>query len=224
MSEEINKTEIKTYHIFPPINFARVGNSDSDFIIGPEKPGCGPTEFKDDKPLNYTKNHVDLKEPHVTKFKDKNGKIKRQAARFRVFELTETYNETSNYNRVIGKVKKQWREITSADAEIKWSVKLANRKGIGWSAGDGFSPDWYSQRNQLGECAEGGTDPITEEDLIIVQPEMTICGENETYNQDKSETGTFKGKSVFLGELKTDANGHLLVLGGKGIAGFVNNS
>ena len=58
MSEKINKTEIKTYHISPPINFARVGNSDSDFIIGPEKPGCGPTEFKDDKSLNHTKDLI----------------------------------------------------------------------------------------------------------------------------------------------------------------------
>jgi hypothetical protein len=224
MSKETEPIKVKTYHIFPPINFARVGNSDTGFIISPEKPGCGPTEFKSYNSLNPKRDPVNLElETPVTKFKDKNGKIKRQAARFRIFELTETYIETSNHNRVLD-VKKQWREITSADAEIKWSVKLANRKGIGWSAGDGFNPDWYSQRNQLGECAEGGTDPITEEDLIIVQPEMTICGKNETYNQDKSETGTFKGKSVFLGELKTDANGNLLVLGGKGIAGFVNNS
>ena len=214
----IDEFEIKSYHIFPPINIARVGNSETSYIIGPERPGCGPVQFEDDRERKD--------ETFAVSFKDEHGLVKRQAARFRVFELTQTYRETGTHNKVIS-VGERWQEITAREGKdepkIEWTVTLANRKGVGWVHGDVFRPDWYTQRNQRGDYAENGHGPITDEDLIISPPSMTIEGTKKNVRPNQKDWGTFKGQRVFLGELKTDARGHLLVLGGNGVSGFVDN-
>ncbi|MEO8427646.1 MAG: LodA/GoxA family CTQ-dependent oxidase, partial [Verrucomicrobiota bacterium] len=56
---------IKTIKIHPAIGIARVGNSPTEFFIGPELPG------KHKQPFGG--------------YKDAQGRIKRQAARFRLF-------------------------------------------------------------------------------------------------------------------------------------------
>ena len=93
-----------TYRIHPAIGIARVGNSPNDFFIGPER----PSEFLDPD----------------GGFKDDQCRVKRQAARFRVYANHDD-GSTS--------------ELTAADAEISWTVHLANNKaaypGRGNSAG-----------------------------------------------------------------------------------------
>lgn len=90
---------ITQYYIYPAIGIARVGNSETEFYIGPEAPEQKiPTDFK---------------------YKDVEGKVKRQAARFRVYGLNAQ-----------GEVVK---EITdSPDVKIEWQVHLANRKAINY--------------------------------------------------------------------------------------------
>src|SRR5260370_18908174 len=51
--------------IYPGVGIARLGNSPDEYFVGPEAPGHPP------KPLNA--------------FKDPAGRIKRQAARFRLY-------------------------------------------------------------------------------------------------------------------------------------------
>jgi hypothetical protein len=54
---------IEKVRIHPAIGIARLGNSPDAFFIGPERPGV----------------------VHSGPFKDEKGRIKRQAARFRLF-------------------------------------------------------------------------------------------------------------------------------------------
>ena len=65
----------RQYRIHPAIGIARVGNSPDEFFIGPEIPGLGPT--------GDTKVGT-----RVPSFKS-SGKIKPQAARFRIWEYVE---------------------------------------------------------------------------------------------------------------------------------------
>ena len=92
---------IRTYAIHPAIGVARMGNLTLDpsdpatFYVGPEAPFDVPNEGKDYK---------------------KNGQIKKQAQRFRIYEYEDG---------------KAVREITLADKRVKeitWSVRLGNRK------------------------------------------------------------------------------------------------
>ena len=66
------------YRIHPAIGIARLGDSTDDFFIGPEAPRVPPTL---DKP--------DGSSTQPGKYKDKQGRIKRQGARFRIYEYTE---------------------------------------------------------------------------------------------------------------------------------------
>ena len=86
--------QITNYKIHPGLGIARIGNSPTEFYVGPLAPG-------------------EIPNPQGG-FKDKMGRIKRQAAEFRVF----------GYNKDGVAVK----EITADDAEIIWNVHLANRK------------------------------------------------------------------------------------------------
>ncbi|MGK5172162.1 LodA/GoxA family CTQ-dependent oxidase [Geodermatophilus sp. CPCC 205761] len=81
------------YRIHPAIGVARVGNSPDEFFIGPERVGEVP-------------------QPQGG-FKDAQCRVKRQAARFRVFAQHDD-----------GTVQ----EITDDDAEISWTVHLVNAK------------------------------------------------------------------------------------------------
>src|SRR5262245_37239616 len=84
-----------TFEIHPAIGIARVGTSDS-FFIGPE-PGQAP-------PAQY---------------RDGNGHLMRQAARFRVYKG----------DRDAAGQLTAFAEVKPADAKIIWSVHLVNRKG-----------------------------------------------------------------------------------------------
>ena len=83
--------------IHPSIGVARVGNSDQ-FYVGPENPGI---------PGNWDPDAQKFKP-----FKDVQGKILRQAARFRIFQFDDAGNPL--------------KEITLADGvKIEWRVHVA---------------------------------------------------------------------------------------------------
>src|SRR5689334_3700804 len=75
----------KSYRIHPAIGVARVGNSPAELYLAPETIGGLPIACTPDgEPLS------DGSGPqYVTEFKDKEGRIKRQAARFRVLEYDD---------------------------------------------------------------------------------------------------------------------------------------
>lgn len=170
---------IVRYAIFPCIGVARVGNAPEQYFIGPEAPGEVP-------------------QPDGG-FKDEQGCVKRQAARFRVYGLNESGEAV--------------KEITADDAEITWRVHLANRKA-----------GWYEFNNamDLGQYAKsaGYRNPTIlgdERKKLIVDPgSRTISGRDLRGDQYKFDSGEFMGVKVPLGELRTDAQGRLIVLGGYG--------
>lgn len=174
-----DKDKITRYVIYPGIGIARVGNSESEYFIGPESPGEVP-------------------EPEGG-FKDSSGRIKRQAARFRIYGLNKAGEAV--------------REITADEAKITWRVHLANRKA-----------GWYEFLNamDLGEYAKKAdyrNKTIQGEDrkkLIIDPGPRSISGPGESGPTYHFDSGEFMGKAVPLGELRTDEKGRLLVLGGYG--------
>lgn len=188
----------KHYKIHPAIGVARVGNANADdgegyYFIGPEIP---------DVPANWVA--------------DKNcqgpfklaGKIRRQAARFRIFEYEE--NADGSWSHC---------ELTADDARvarIEWCVQLANRKAAFYAfdgqVGAGESGyDGAALRNPFID------DPAERDALLVIEPEPgSISGVDQgpmVLANDKSHIDIRS-----LGELRTDDAGRLLVIGGPGDA------
>lgn len=132
------------YSIHPSIGVARVGNSGSpsnggsgnlgEFYLAPEEIGGLPIEC--DRQGNS------LDKP-VTQFKDNAGRIKRQAARFKIFKFDE---ENPNDPGV---------EVTIQDKDVKnieWTVHVANKKGAWWNfgelQGDLMLGDWEKKKER----------------------------------------------------------------------------
>ena len=98
------------YEIHPRIGVARLGNSPNEFYLSPETVGGQPIEC--DESGNPIVENGSVK--FVDKFKDSIGRIKRQAAKFRIFE--QTGDST--------------REVTLSDDDIDkivWTVHIANK-------------------------------------------------------------------------------------------------
>ena len=163
--------DIKFLKIHPSIGIARIGNSPTDFFIGPEIPGKNATP--------------------AGGHKDEQGRVKRQAARFRIYG----YDENGTLVQ----------EITSADAEIRWTVHLANRKAA-WKEFQGLSDN-----TPLRNAKEKHRNK-----LIIDTGAWALSKPN---SHALFYTGKFYDTVVPLGEMRTDHEGRLLVLGGFGHSG-----
>ncbi len=127
--------------IHPAIGIARVGNSE-EYYLGPETmagmdiPGQILTGGLPIKPGTESTTIVS------TDVRDSSGRLKRQAARFRIFQYAfsdkagaETYptgqgEEVKIGGMVDGKKVK----------DIIWTVHLANKKANSWQGGDGVDP------------------------------------------------------------------------------------
>ncbi|HEX8500538.1 MAG TPA: LodA/GoxA family CTQ-dependent oxidase [Pyrinomonadaceae bacterium] len=172
--------EIVRYVIHPGIGIARVGNAPKEFFIGPEAPGEVP------RPEGG--------------FKDDAGRVKRQAARFRVYELNEAGEAV--------------REVTADDAEITWRVHVANRKAAWYQFVNAMDlGPKFSQTAGLRNRTVTGAD---RKKLVIDPGPRTITGRKTKGPQYHFDGGRFMGDAVPLGELRTDEAGRLLVLGGFG--------
>ena len=130
--------------IYPGIGFARVGNCPDQFVLGPEVPGR-PADAEG-------------------RFKDRQGRIKRQAARFRVYGFDADGNVL--------------RELTAAEADITWTVHLANKKAA-----------WAEFRGAAAEAqADAGGNPlplrnaaISDRESLIIDPgPRSISGPGQT--------------------------------------------
>src|SRR5579864_695378 len=167
--------------IFPGIGIARIGDSATDFFIGPEVVDPPPEQ------PNY--------------YRDSAGALKRQAARFRIYGF--------NANRDVV------RELTAQNADIKWTVHLANRKA-----------QWYQFQAALDiPDAVNMSVPLRNADILgdaraslAIDPgDRSITGSSVSGGPEhRFDTGEFKGVPVLLGEIQTDDAGRLLVLGGHG--------
>jgi hypothetical protein len=173
--------------IHPGIGIARVGNSPTDFFLGPEVPGVPP--------------NVD------GTYKDALGRIKRQVARFRIYGL----------NAAGGIVK----ELTANDAHITWTVHLANKKAAWYQFQLALDiPEAASLPPSMQSIRRNATYRGRERHRLVIDPgPRSITGPNTHGPAFQFDSGTFLGKRVPLGEVRTDSRGRLLVFGGFGHSG-----
>lgn len=165
--------------IHPALGLARVGSSPDGFFLAPEIPGAQPDAGG--------------------RFKGPGGRLKRQAARFRIYARDAA-------GVVLG-------EVTADHAEITWRVHVANRKAA-----------WYQFINAMDLGADAR--PAGRRNAHIAGPQRgaliidpksrTIVGRDKSGPAFQFDGGTFMGLPVLLGEVRTDGAGRLLVFGGRG--------
>lgn len=141
-------------------------------------------------------------------YRDASGALKRQAVRFRIYGLNAQ-----------GKVVA---ELTQADAEIVWNVHLANKKAA-----------WYQFQIAL-DIPEADSAPhsylrnitVADRGRLAIDPgPREITGANIHEGSSHTfDTGTFMGIPVYLGEIRTDERGRLVVFGGRGKAASYDGS
>jgi len=132
-------------------------------------------------------------------YRDATGALKRQAQRFRVYGLDAN-------GRAVA-------ELTADNAEISWRVHLANKKAA-----------WYQFQIAL-DIPEAASAPpswlrnstIADRQRLAIDPgPRHISGRDKSGPGHRFDTGCFMDRPVYLGELRTDAQGRLIVLGGHG--------
>jgi hypothetical protein len=226
-----------TYRIHPAIGIARLGNSPDSFYIAPESAGAPPIDCGPDG-IPIVKDGV---EQPVTQYKDAQNRIRRQAARFRIYEYDDQ-NPNGRELKIGDKIqaaqvhggRRTGQILTGELIDIQWTVYLANKKS-----------SWYEFLQLQGEHGYLAghplrnaeiTDPSRRQQLIIDAGPRTVGWANP-----KQRTAAFaKGSSAgtpesfppadlvpnpitTLGQLMSttgpDGHNRLLVLGGLGNSG-----
>jgi hypothetical protein len=207
----------KAYIIAPAIGVARLGNSTSAFYLEPEAIGG--------QPLNCDAQGNAKPGPEfVTRFKDAQGAVKRQAARFRIFAVESDGTEA---------------EVTLDSPEVKsisWTVHLANKKAAWFQfselQGNLLYGPQNSYSNQKVSLRNANVKQADARQKLIIDPgPRTLDGPGKRSVFDKASVpptyqfASFPGvpkvgdQVKTLGEVMTDGSGRLLVLGGFGVSG-----
>ena len=212
------------FKIHPAIGIARVGDSPDDFYLAPEQAGGMPNELNSDGT-----------EQPVTKFKDGQGRVKRQAARFRVYGYDDDFKQGrelqvgEQFQTVYWKT---GQSIVGVVKDIEWTVYLANKKS-----------SWYEFQQLDGEHGYGTdhplrnaevTNPDERQQLIIDPGPQTVSYSNKKQREAHFARGQNPGYTQSfppplspnsvdtLGEIRAIQQGQnlrLLVLGGHGNSG-----
>jgi hypothetical protein len=197
----------EVYEIYPAIGIARVGNAPEAFYNGPETAGGLPL-------------HADGSSAPfgAGDFRDEEGRVKRQAARFRIFR------------RAPGEAPQEITLDSGAIREIRWTVHLANKKA-----------SWYCFQTSRGQHGYACNHPLRNADRVTPAERRKLNidpGPRRIAGRDRGPvefsrstvpaeyagacfppTGLKPVDIDTLGTLKTDAAGRLLVLGGLGKSG-----
>lgn len=142
-------------------------------------------------------------------YRDGSGALKREVAEFRVYGYDAG-----------GRVVRELR--MDEGAEIEWTVELANHKAA-----------WYNFELALDIPEALTAPPSTRRNATVPLPargKLSITPQPRTIDSPATQgpryhfdDGSFMGIAVELGELRTDAQGRLLVFGGHGKSGSVNS-
>lgn len=222
-------TGVTEIRVHPGIGVARVGQSvpagDNDrgfFFLGPERPDEVPN-------------------PGDGRYKDSQGRIKRQAQRFRVFAY--------GVSGVLGEVLSGDTINGSTAVSIEWTAHLANMKAANYCFQGKYGFDPSQLRNSQ---VQANLIPAQRDQLIIDPGPQTIEGASQGPVELLDPTGstifggitgpvplsgllafdppqgspppetvevTYSPVTVSLGFLYTDSEGRLIVVGGAGEAG-----
>ena len=171
------------YKIYPPIGIARLGDSE-EFFVGPERPGSLGVDITRDGA-----------ESEVQSLKDVSSKVKRQVARFRIFQFED---ESSSGELV---------ELPEG-ASIRWTVALVNKKAAVNRSRGPRNPDLpVIAKTKQSRILNGGEQEIIAEKGRQAGPEWFNVANLSFPSAEYPH---------YLGELRTDVNGNLLVFGGIG--------
>jgi L-Lysine epsilon oxidase N-terminal/L-lysine epsilon oxidase C-terminal domain len=213
-----------TYRIHPGIGIARLGNSDTEFYLAPETPAALPQACDGFGNPQYGPDGVTP--VSVKTFKDAQGRVKRQAARFQIF----AYDELNPEGRPLAigdPVEGGGNRGVLVD--IQWRAYVANKKA-----------SWYPFSELKGEHGYASGSPrrnagITgqDRDRLIIDPgprSVNATTDRRAHFDRSGGVGAYattfppKGLQPFdidtLGEMMTDDHGRLVVLGGHGRSGM----
>jgi L-lysine 6-oxidase len=204
-----------TYKIHPAVGFARVGNAPDAFYVEPTERGGLPTELGPNG-----------EEHPVQQFK-KDGQVKRQAARFRV------YREEPGKSPVA-------LSLGNGLKSISWTVHVANKKAAWYQfselQGDVMLGLDNTYQKQGVPLRNASVKELAERRKLIIDPgPRTVSTEQQTAEFDAASAGDYKHVSFppddlqpyavqTLGSLRMTDDGTLLVLGGLGNAGGPSDS
>ena len=138
-------------------------------------------------------------------YKDAIGKLKRQAALFRAYGYDAQGNVVA--------------ELTGANADIEWTVHVANRKSAWYDFDVALDiPEAAAEQSQRRNANFVGDQRKA---LVIDPGPRSVRGANA--EPAPFDSGTFVDRKVYLGELRTDGAGRLLFLGGRGVSASYTN-
>jgi L-Lysine epsilon oxidase N-terminal/L-lysine epsilon oxidase C-terminal domain len=120
--------DLLQFRIHPSVGMARFGESTEWYFLGPEFPRFMQEQFPNLRHKSLALRHPSKPaattapaKPADGSFRDAAGEVIPQAARFRIFAYAFNVGSHEPY-RVV--------EVTSTDADIEWTVTLANRKTV----------------------------------------------------------------------------------------------
>lgn len=138
-------------------------------------------------------------------YRDNKKRLKREAARFHVYGVNAK-----------GEIVK---ELDASNAKIEWQVQLANTKAA-----------WYGFQLAQDIPEAASAPPTTlrnpgvkdRASLAITPKPCKVQGKSA--KPQRFDDGQFMGKRVYLGEIRTDEQGNLIVLGGHGVSASYDGS
>ena len=137
-------------------------------------------------------------------YRDTTGALKRQAARFRIYGLNAAGEAVA--------------ELTAANADISWTVHLANKKAA-WYAFE-LAQDIPEAASAPPQWLRNGA--VADRTSLVIDPgprSIVAGGAPQRF-----DTGQFLGTPVYIGEIQCGADGRLIVLGGHGKAASHNGA
>lgn len=191
------------FKIHPAFGIARVGDSP------------GPGFFCSNQariPSNWN-----YQTESFNKFKDDQGRIKRQGVRFQVFKYDDT-------GKVVGEVVPGQDSVTA----IEWTVHVANRKASFFRFEGPLGEDGDYSKN----CRRNNSVPDSQRATLIIDPGLqTISGRSVPPIVLRNPNRKMNADIPDLGDISTDKDGRLIFFGGHGktcqqgpdINNYVNN-
>jgi len=222
MTDQIADNEaVPIYRIHPGVGIARLGDSPNEFCISPEKPAALPIAC--DSQGNPFYSPDGMSEVTIRQFKDSEGRIKRQAARFQLY-VYDNEHPGGRPLKLGDAIRGGGNDGVLVD--IEWRVYLANKKAV-----------WYEFNALEGEHGYAADHPRRNADItapearqqLIIDPGAQVVNVTDRRRADFSRNNdvyapTFPPELLphsidTLGDLRTDDRGRLLVLGGHGNSG-----